>query len=141
MNFSTDPTTDCLYHLCRTIRERPTTIDSTSCRSHRRHRDRHAVAATLGQLVVDGSGGTRAIVASIEGLGSAAGRTVFIPSTGVVALLTESAAIDYVGRGIRVEPNTFEVIDTPATFQVFGPGKEGQPTASSRAGDRVVRRG
>jgi NAD(P)-dependent dehydrogenase (short-subunit alcohol dehydrogenase family) len=64
-------------------------------------------------------------VASIEGLEGTAGGSVYSASKGGVVLLTKNMAIDYAGRGIRVNAICPGFIDTPMTASVFGPGMEG----------------
>ena len=64
-------------------------------------------------------------VASIEGLEGTAGGSVYSASKGGVVLLTKSMAIDYAGRGIRVNAVCPGFIDTPMPQGVFDwPGLE-----------------
>jgi NAD(P)-dependent dehydrogenase (short-subunit alcohol dehydrogenase family) len=85
---------------------------------------KHAVAAMLAQPAAGGSRGSLVMVASIEGLEGTAGGSVYSASKGGLVLLTKSMAIDYAGRGIRVNAVCPGFIDTPLTAQVFGPGME-----------------
>ena len=86
---------------------------------------KHVVEAMLSQPSVDGSRGSVVTIASIEGLEGTAGGSVYSASKGGVVLLTKSMAIDYAGRGIRVNSVCPGFIDTPMTRQVFDwPGLE-----------------
>jgi NAD(P)-dependent dehydrogenase (short-subunit alcohol dehydrogenase family) len=86
---------------------------------------KHVIEAMLAQPSVDGSRGSVVTVASIEGLEGTAGGSVYSASKGGVVLLTKSMAIDYAGRGIRVNSVCPGFIDTPMTRQVFDwPGLE-----------------
>jgi NAD(P)-dependent dehydrogenase (short-subunit alcohol dehydrogenase family) len=68
-------------------------------------------------------------VASIEGLEGTAGGSVYSASKGGVVLLTKNMAIDYAGRGIRVNAVCPGFIDTPMTDSVLG----GPGMAATRA--------
>jgi NAD(P)-dependent dehydrogenase (short-subunit alcohol dehydrogenase family) len=87
---------------------------------------KHVVDAMLAQPMVGGSRGAVVTIASIEGLEGTAGGSVYSASKGGVVLLTKSMAIDYAGRGIRVNAVCPGFIDTPMTQSVFDwPGLEG----------------
>jgi NAD(P)-dependent dehydrogenase (short-subunit alcohol dehydrogenase family) len=86
---------------------------------------KHVIAAMLAQPLVGGSRGAVVTIASIEGLEGTAGGSVYSASKGGVVLLTKSMAIDYAGRGIRVNAVCPGFIDTPMTRSVFDwPGLE-----------------
>jgi NAD(P)-dependent dehydrogenase (short-subunit alcohol dehydrogenase family) len=85
---------------------------------------KHVVGAMLAQPAIEGSRGAIVTVASIEGLEGTAGGSAYSASKGGVVLLTRSMAIDYAGRGIRVNAVCPGFIDTPMSQQVFGPGME-----------------
>ncbi len=86
---------------------------------------KHVIDAMLAQPVVDGSRGAVVTIASIEGLEGTAGGSVYSASKGGVVILTKSMAIDYAGRGIRVNAVCPGFIDTPMTQSVFDwPGLE-----------------
>jgi NAD(P)-dependent dehydrogenase (short-subunit alcohol dehydrogenase family) len=72
----------------------------------------------------DGSRGSVVTVASIEGLEGTAGGSAYSASKGGVVILTKNMAIDYAGRGIRVNAVCPGFIETPMTDAVFGPGME-----------------
>jgi NAD(P)-dependent dehydrogenase (short-subunit alcohol dehydrogenase family) len=72
----------------------------------------------------DGQRGSVVTVASIEGLEGTAGGSVYSASKGGVVILTKNMAIDYAGRGIRVNAVCPGFIETPMTASVFGPGME-----------------
>jgi NAD(P)-dependent dehydrogenase (short-subunit alcohol dehydrogenase family) len=72
----------------------------------------------------DGQRGSVVTVASIEGLEGTAGGSVYSASKGGVVLLTKNMAIDYAGRGIRVNAVCPGFIETPMTASIFGPGME-----------------
>ena len=61
-------------------------------------------------------------VASIEGLEGTAGGSSYSASKGGVVLLTKNMAIDYGGRGIRVNAICPGFIETPMSGAVFVPG-------------------
>jgi NAD(P)-dependent dehydrogenase (short-subunit alcohol dehydrogenase family) len=63
-------------------------------------------------------------VASIEGLEGTAGGSAYSASKGGVVILTKNMAIDYAGRGIRVNALCPGFVETPMTDAVFGPGME-----------------
>ena len=64
-------------------------------------------------------------IASVEGLEGTAGGSAYSASKGGVVLLTKNMAIDYGGRGIRVNAVCPRFIDTPMLQGVFsGPGME-----------------
>jgi NAD(P)-dependent dehydrogenase (short-subunit alcohol dehydrogenase family) len=87
--------------------------------------DKHVLAQILMQPSVDGRRGALVTVASIEGLEGTAGGSVYSASKGGVVLLTKSMAIDYAGRGIRVNAVCPGFIDTPLTSSIFNvPGME-----------------
>ncbi len=86
---------------------------------------KHVIAQMLGQPVRgDGQRGSVVTVASIEGLEGTAGGSAYSASKGGVVLLTKNMAIDYAGRGIRVNAICPGFIETPMTDAVFGPGME-----------------
>jgi len=72
----------------------------------------------------DGGRGSVVTVASIEGLEGTAGGSVYSASKGGVVILTKNMAIDYAGRGIRVNALCPGFIETPMTASIFGPGME-----------------
>jgi NAD(P)-dependent dehydrogenase (short-subunit alcohol dehydrogenase family) len=86
---------------------------------------KHVIAQMLTQPSRDGARGSVVTVASIEGLEGTAGGSVYSASKGGVVLLTKNMAIDYAGRGIRVNAICPGFIETPMTDSVFGgPGME-----------------
>jgi NAD(P)-dependent dehydrogenase (short-subunit alcohol dehydrogenase family) len=86
---------------------------------------KHAIAQMLAQPARDGRRGSVVTVASIEGLEGTAGGSAYSASKGGVVLLTKNMAIDYAGRGIRVNAICPGFVDTPMTEAVFGsPGME-----------------
>jgi NAD(P)-dependent dehydrogenase (short-subunit alcohol dehydrogenase family) len=86
---------------------------------------KHVLAQMLTQPSVDGRRGALVTVASIEGIEGTAGGSVYSASKGGVVLLTKNMAIDYAGRGIRVNAVCPGFIDTPMTDSVFNiPGME-----------------
>ena len=86
---------------------------------------KHVVQSMLDHPSEDGPQGALVTVASIEGLEGTAGGSAYSASKGGVVLLTKSMAIDYAGRGIRVNAVCPGFVDTPMTARVFdGPGLE-----------------
>jgi len=86
---------------------------------------KHVIEVMLEQPLLGGSRGAVVTIASIEGLEGTAGGSVYSASKGGVVLLTKSMAIDYAGRGIRVNAVCPGFIDTPMTQSVFDwPGLE-----------------
>jgi NAD(P)-dependent dehydrogenase (short-subunit alcohol dehydrogenase family) len=83
----------------------------------------------IGQMLLqprheDGQRGSVVTVASIEGLEGTAGGSVYSASKGGVVILSKNMAIDYAGRGIRVNAVCPGFIETPMTASIFGPGME-----------------
>ena len=86
---------------------------------------KHVIGQMLSQPPRDdGQRGSVVTVASIEGLEGTAGGSVYSASKGGVVILTKNMAIDYAGRGIRVNAVCPGFIETPMTAAVFGPGME-----------------
>lgn len=87
---------------------------------------KHVLARMVGQEPVDGERGAIVTIASIEGIEGTAGGSAYSASKGGVVILTKNMAIDYAGRGIRVNTICPGFIDTPMTREViFGlPGME-----------------
>ena len=74
----------------------------------------------LEQPLVDGARGSVVTIASIEGIEGTAGGSAYSASKGGVVILTKNMAIDYAGRGIRVNTICPGFIDTPMTQAIFG---------------------
>jgi NAD(P)-dependent dehydrogenase (short-subunit alcohol dehydrogenase family) len=86
---------------------------------------KYVIAQMLSQPPrADTQRGSVVTVASIEGLEGTAGGSAYSASKGGVVLLTKNMAIDYAGRGIRVNAVCPGFIETPMTASVFGPGME-----------------
>jgi NAD(P)-dependent dehydrogenase (short-subunit alcohol dehydrogenase family) len=86
---------------------------------------KHVIAQMLRQPARDdGQRGSVVTIASIEGLEGTAGGSAYSASKGGVVILTKNMAIDYAGRGIRVNAICPGFIETPMTESVFGPGME-----------------
>jgi NAD(P)-dependent dehydrogenase (short-subunit alcohol dehydrogenase family) len=86
---------------------------------------KHVIAQMLRQPArADGQRGSVVTIASIEGLEGTAGGSAYSASKGGVVILTKNMAIDYAGRGIRVNSICPGFIETPMTDSVFGPGME-----------------
>ena len=86
---------------------------------------KHVIGQMLQQRRhADGQRGSVVTLASIEGLEGTAGGSVYSASKGGVVLLTKNMAIDYGGRGIRVNAVCPGFVETPMTDSVFGPGME-----------------
>src|ERR1700722_11258999 len=77
---------------------------------------KHVIGQMLSQPArEDGQRGSVVTVASIEGLEGTAGGSAYSASKGGVVLLTKNMAIDYAGRGIRVNAVCPGFIETPMT--------------------------
>jgi NAD(P)-dependent dehydrogenase (short-subunit alcohol dehydrogenase family) len=86
---------------------------------------KHVIAQLLAQPArADGQRGSVVTIASVEGLEGTAGGSAYSASKGGVVILTKNMAIDYAGRGIRVNAICPGFIDTPMLASVFGPGME-----------------
>jgi NAD(P)-dependent dehydrogenase (short-subunit alcohol dehydrogenase family) len=85
---------------------------------------KHTIAQMLQQPAIEGRRGSVVTVASIEGLEGTAGGSAYSASKGGVVILTKNMAIDYAGRGIRVNAVCPGFIVTPMTELLFGPGLE-----------------
>jgi NAD(P)-dependent dehydrogenase (short-subunit alcohol dehydrogenase family) len=81
---------------------------------------KHAITQMLSQPCVEGRRGSVVTVASIEGLEGTAGGSAYSASKGGVVILTKNMAIDYAGRGIRVNALCPGFIETPMTAGIFG---------------------
>ncbi len=80
---------------------------------------KHVIAHLLSQPADDGVRGSIVTIASIEGLEGTAGGSAYSASKGGVVLLTKNMAIDYGGRGIRVNAICPGFIETPMTEGIF----------------------
>jgi len=86
---------------------------------------KHVIGRMLEQAPVGGERGAIVTIASIEGIEGTAGGSSYSASKGGVVILTKTMAIDYAGRGIRVNTICPGFIDTPMTQGIFGlPGME-----------------
>jgi NAD(P)-dependent dehydrogenase (short-subunit alcohol dehydrogenase family) len=86
---------------------------------------KHVITQMLRQPArEDSQRGSVVTVASIEGLEGTAGGSAYSASKGGVVLLTKNMAIDYAGRGIRVNAVCPGFVETPMTASIFGPGME-----------------
>jgi NAD(P)-dependent dehydrogenase (short-subunit alcohol dehydrogenase family) len=86
---------------------------------------KHVIGHMLYQSPVGGSRGSIVMLASIEGLEGTAGGSAYTASKGGVVLLTKNMAIDYGGRGIRVNAICPGFIETPMSDAIFDlPGME-----------------
>ena len=103
---------------------------------------KHAIARMLEQEPGRrGERGSIVTLASIEGLEGTAGGSAYNASKGGVVLLTKNMAIDYGGRGIRVNAICPGFIKTPMSDGIFGmPGME-EPVASIAAEHKLRRLG
>ena len=93
---------------------------------------KHAIARMLEQPLVDGARGAVVTIASIEGIEGTAGGSAYSASKGGVVILTKNMAIDYAGRGIRVNTMCPGFIDTPMTKAIFGRGHGARPPGDHR---------
>ena len=104
---------------------------------------KHVIGQMLQQpLRADGQRGSVVTLASIEGLEGTAGGSVYSASKGGVVLLTKNMAIDYGGRGIRVNAICPGFIETPMTDLRLRPGhggRAGRHRARAQAGRRMGR--
>jgi NAD(P)-dependent dehydrogenase (short-subunit alcohol dehydrogenase family) len=86
---------------------------------------KHVITQLLAQPArADGQRGSVVTIASVEGLEGTAGGSAYSASKGGVVILTKNMAIDYAGRGIRVNAICPGFIETPMLASVFGPGME-----------------
>ncbi len=81
---------------------------------------KHVITRMLEQEPIAGERGSVVTIASIEGLEGTAGGSAYSASKGGVVILTKNMAIDYAGRGIRVNTICPGFIDTPMTQSIFG---------------------
>jgi NAD(P)-dependent dehydrogenase (short-subunit alcohol dehydrogenase family) len=81
---------------------------------------KYAITRMLEQPLVEGARGSVVTIASIEGIEGTAGGSAYSASKGGVVILTKNMAIDYAGRGIRVNTICPGFIDTPMTEAIFG---------------------
>jgi NAD(P)-dependent dehydrogenase (short-subunit alcohol dehydrogenase family) len=80
---------------------------------------KYVLAQMLQQPAVGGRRGALVTIASIEGLEGTAGGSAYSASKGGVVILTKNMAIDYAGRGIRVNAICPGFIETPMTDGIF----------------------
>jgi NAD(P)-dependent dehydrogenase (short-subunit alcohol dehydrogenase family) len=81
---------------------------------------KHVIARMLEQPPdEDGGRGALVTIASVEGIEGTAGGSSYSASKGGVVILTKNMAIDYAGRGIRVNTICPGFIETPMTKAVF----------------------
>ncbi len=73
-------------------------------------------------------------IASIEGLEGGEGASAYNASKGGVVLLTKNLALDYAGRGVRVNSICPGFIETPLLQSVFAAEAMAQPLATVKAG-------
>jgi len=100
---------------------------------------KHVIGQMLQQPMVGGSRGSVVTLASIEGLEGTAGGSAYNASKGGVVLLTKTMAIDYGGRGVRVNAICPGFIETPMTDGIFDlPGME--PTRAALIEEHALRR-
>jgi NAD(P)-dependent dehydrogenase (short-subunit alcohol dehydrogenase family) len=86
---------------------------------------KHVIGQMLSQPDDEGRRGSVVTIASIEGLEGTAGGSSYSASKGGVVILTKNMAIDYAGRGIRVNAVCPGFIETPMVQGIFGgPGME-----------------
>jgi NAD(P)-dependent dehydrogenase (short-subunit alcohol dehydrogenase family) len=87
---------------------------------------KHVIGQMLSQPAGDGGRrGSVVTIASIEGLEGTAGGSAYSASKGGVVILTKNMAIDYAGRGIRVNAVCPGFVETPMVEGIFGsPGME-----------------
>jgi len=86
---------------------------------------KHVIAQMLQQPAqADGQRGSVVTIASIEGLEGTAGGSAYSASKGGAVILTKNMAIDYGGRGIRVNAICPGFIVTPMSDAIFGLGME-----------------
>jgi len=81
---------------------------------------KHVLARMIEQPPVDDARGAVVTIASIEGIEGTAGGSSYSASKGGVVILTKNMAIDYAGRGIRVNTICPGFVDTPMTQAIFG---------------------